>query len=182
MQEDFEIWVEDLLDEGYDLSEYTWDEMADAYLNLEEARQLRPASERMARTMTPSDRREQERKRALRDAGQQALADIRALAKGKSSKTQSQNSQSTPDSVVRKLPKGQKVDKLAMAAKKAMGEEIEEVDEATAMAKRGYDETKLRRRVGGGQAADRATALASKETYGDSNKKEAREKLARAQR
>jgi hypothetical protein len=58
----------------------------------------------------------------------------------------------------------------------------EEIDEATAMAKRGYDETKLRQRAGGGEAADRATALASKETYGDSKKKEAREKLARSQR
>jgi len=58
----------------------------------------------------------------------------------------------------------------------------EEIDEATAMANRGYDETKLRQRAGGGEAADRATALASRETYGDSKKKEAREKLARKQR
>jgi hypothetical protein len=58
----------------------------------------------------------------------------------------------------------------------------EEIDEATAMAKRGYDETELRKRAGGGESADRATALASRETYGDSKKKEAREKLARSQR
>jgi len=58
----------------------------------------------------------------------------------------------------------------------------EEIDEATAMAKRGYDETELRKRAGGGEAADRATALASRETYGDPKKKEAREKLARSQR
>lgn len=30
-QEDFEIWVNSLLDEGYDLSEYTWDEMFEIY-------------------------------------------------------------------------------------------------------------------------------------------------------
>ena len=30
-QEEFELWVESLLEEGYDLSEYTWDEMLDIY-------------------------------------------------------------------------------------------------------------------------------------------------------
>jgi hypothetical protein len=31
--EEFELWVNDLLDEGYDLSDYTWDEMYESYLN-----------------------------------------------------------------------------------------------------------------------------------------------------
>lgn len=131
MGEDFEIWVEDLLDEGYDLSEYTWDEMAEAYMNLEEAIKLRPASERMARTMTNSDRVKQERERALRDAGQQALADIRALSRAegeRSSGTTPSSTQSTPDAEVRRLPRGQKVDNLAMQAKKVMGEEVEVFD------------------------------------------------------
>ena len=57
-----------------------------------------------------------------------------------------------------------------------------EVDEATAMAKRGYDETKLRKRAGGGEAADRATALADKSTFGDANKARQRQNLARKQR
>jgi hypothetical protein len=65
-------------------------------------------------------------------------------------------------------------------------EEIEElydlVLEATAMAKRGYDETKLRSRAGGGEAADRATALEKKPTYGDANKAKQRQNYARAQR
>jgi hypothetical protein len=30
-QEDFEFWVNELVEEGYDLSEYTWDEMYDIY-------------------------------------------------------------------------------------------------------------------------------------------------------
>ena len=60
--------------------------------------------------------------------------------------------------------------------------QLQLLDEATAMAKRGYDETKLRKPAGGGEAADRATALADKPTYGDSAKKAAREKLARTQR
>jgi hypothetical protein len=31
--EDFELWVNELLEEGYDLSDYTWDEMAEIYLD-----------------------------------------------------------------------------------------------------------------------------------------------------
>ena len=65
-------------------------------------------------------------------------------------------------------------------------EEIEElydvVMEATAMAKRGYDETQLRKRAGGGEAADRATSLENRPTYGDANKAKQRQNYARAQR
>ena len=60
------------------------------------------------------------------------------------------------------------------------------IGEATAMSKRGYDEAPIRKEIasktGGGESADRATALADKETYGDKKKKEGREKLARKQR
>ena len=60
----------------------------------------------------------------------------------------------------------------------------QEVDEATAMAKRGYDEAPIRQKIakstGGGAAADRATKLADKQTFrGDGS---ARDKLARTQR
>ena len=58
----------------------------------------------------------------------------------------------------------------------------EEIDEATAMAIRGYDETKLRKRAGGGEAADRATALENRPTYGDTNSQNQRQRYARAQR
>lgn len=57
-----------------------------------------------------------------------------------------------------------------------------EVDEATAMAKRGYDETKLRKRAGGGEAADRATSLENRPTYGDAKKAKQRQDYARKQR
>ena len=60
-----------------------------------------------------------------------------------------------------------------------------EIYEATAMAKRGYDETEIRNKIakstGGGDAADRATALANKETFGRGNKA-ARQKYAATQR
>jgi hypothetical protein len=67
-------------------------------------------------------------------------------------------------------------------------EEIEElyavVMEATAMAKRGYDEAPIRNKIAdntkGGKSADRAKALADKETFGRGDKK-ARQHLARTQ-
>ena len=62
----------------------------------------------------------------------------------------------------------------------------QEVDEATAMAKRGLDEPAIRQKIakstGGGKAADRATELENKPTYGDSNKTKQRQDLARKQR
>jgi hypothetical protein len=63
----------------------------------------------------------------------------------------------------------------------------QEVDEATAMAKRGLDEPAIRQKIakntGGGQAADRATALADKQTYGQSGvDPKARQQLAAKQR
>ena len=62
----------------------------------------------------------------------------------------------------------------------------QEVDEATAMAKRGYDEAPIRQKIakstGGGEAADRASALEKKSTFGDANKEKQRQNLARKQR
>jgi len=50
----------------------------------------------------------------------------------------------------------------------------ESFDEATAMAKRGHDETAIRNKIakstGGGEAADRASALEKKSTFGDAKK------------
>ena len=64
---------------------------------------------------------------------------------------------------------------------------VEEViAEATAMSKRGHDETAIRNRIaastGGGEAADRATALADRPSFGSSNRQTQRQNLARAQR
>ena len=65
--------------------------------------------------------------------------------------------------------------------KKAKG-----IDEATAMAKRGLDEPAIRQQIakstGGGEAADRASALEKKSTFGDAKKAKARQELARKQR
>jgi len=62
----------------------------------------------------------------------------------------------------------------------------QEVDEATAMSKRGYDEAPIRQKIakstGGGEAADRATKLADKSTFGDAKKAKQRQDLARKQR
>ena len=62
----------------------------------------------------------------------------------------------------------------------------QEVDEATAMAKRGYDEAPIRQKIakstGGGAAADRASSLENKSTFGDAKKAKQRQDLARKQR
>ena len=61
------------------------------------------------------------------------------------------------------------------------------LDEATAMARRGLDEpairTQIAKKTGGGQAADRATALADRPTYGQRGvNPQARQRLAAKQR
>ena len=60
------------------------------------------------------------------------------------------------------------------------------MDEATAMAKRGYDEVPIRNKIAsqtrGGEFADKAGKLADRETYGNTKKKAGRENLARKQR
>jgi hypothetical protein len=65
-------------------------------------------------------------------------------------------------------------------------EDMFEIYEATAMAKRGYDETEIRNKIakstGGGEAADRATELENRPTFGNKSKQASREKLARTQR
>jgi len=63
---------------------------------------------------------------------------------------------------------------------------VYELDEATAMAKRGKDETEIRNQIAsktrGGEFADKAGKLADRETYGNKEMKAGREKLARKQR
>ena len=60
------------------------------------------------------------------------------------------------------------------------------IGEATAMSKRGLDEPAIRNQIAsqtrGGEFADKATALADRNTYGDKKKKAGREELARKQR
>ena len=61
-----------------------------------------------------------------------------------------------------------------------------DVYEATAMTKHGYDEVPIRQQIakstGGGEAADRASALEKKSTFGDANKAKQRQTYARKQR
>ena len=76
---------------------------------------------------------------------------------------------------------------IAMTKNKSYNkEEVEVVDEATAMAKRGHDETAIRNKIakstGGGKFADKATELENRPTFGDKSKQASREKLARTQR
>ena len=44
--EDFDSWVEELLDEGYDLSEYTWDELYEGYKKLPVGKMIKQAAKK----------------------------------------------------------------------------------------------------------------------------------------
>lgn len=79
MNEEFSLWVECLIDEGYDLSGYSWDEMYDIYENLiyegvvGRGDKLRPASVRTAGgSMTAAQRA----KRAKEQKEQAAIEDL----------------------------------------------------------------------------------------------------------
>ena len=89
------------------------------------------------------------------------------------------------------IEKGVDISTLEVLEEGSHGEHVEhegqELTEKTAMAKRGYDEAPIRKKIaaktGGGKSADRATALASAETYGRKGvDSKAREGLARKQR
>ena len=89
------------------------------------------------------------------------------------------------------IEKGVDISTLEVLEEGSHGEHVEhegqELTEKTAMAKRGYDEAPIRKKIaaktGGGKSADRATALANKETYGRKDvDSKAREGLARKQR
>ena len=96
MNEEFSLWVECLVDEGYDLSDYTWDEMYELYEGLiyeetEKEREERLAARRarvkemqsQGRVMT-STRRTSERAKARRQETAQETREkeLRKLASG----------------------------------------------------------------------------------------------------
>lgn len=90
-REEFEFWVNSLIEEGYDLSDYTWDEMYEIYEETAEERDARIAARRarvremesQGRVMTSSrrtserakQRRQEKKDEALERAANRALAD-----------------------------------------------------------------------------------------------------------
>jgi hypothetical protein len=136
--EEVELWVNELLEEGYDLSEYTWEDMFEIYEEIEYIEE--------------------------RDEGKPGLMFKKIAAKA-----------------AKKYGSKEAGNRVAGAIRKKVL-----ANEATAMTKRGYDETEIRNKIakstGGGEAADRATELENRPTFGNKSKQEAREKLARTQR
>ena len=57
-REEFELWVNELVEEGYDLSDYTWDEMYEFYLDeaIYSEKGKAKAAEMIAKRSTPSGR------------------------------------------------------------------------------------------------------------------------------
>ena len=136
--EEVELWVNELIEEGYDLSGYTWDDMFEIYEELEYIEE--------------------------RDEGKPGLMFKKIAA-----------------SAAKRYGSKEAGNRVAGAIRKKVL-----ANEATAMAKRGYDEVAIRntiaRNTKGGESADRATALENRPTYGDSAKQNARQNLARKQR
>lgn len=141
LKNDFELWIGELLDEGYDLSDYTWDEMYELYEeNLTEAvlgrdvesRKLRPASERTSTALTSSqrasarakERREEEKQRKLEALANRVIAQEtgtsgrRGTGKAVRPTREPSTGAPTPSAETRKIASGQKKDtKAAQAAK-----------------------------------------------------------------
>lgn len=150
MYEDFSDWVQDLLSEGYDLSDYTWDEMYDIYeetLDEKRAREERIAArrarvkemEREGKVMTSSKRtsrmaaqRRQEKAQTEREA-QLAKAAAEVLASmGHSGRVSDRPMGSTAPApkeaapeANRRLPRHLRKDTLGKAADQALKDEYE---------------------------------------------------------
>ncbi len=110
--EEFYMWVEALIDEGYDLSKYTWDEMYDIYEETDKEREERLAARRarvremesQGRVMTSSkrtsertkQRREEQKAERLERLANQALADTRGVSRRSSKPMGSEEPASKP--------------------------------------------------------------------------------------
>ena len=132
--EEFYMWVEALIDEGYDLSEYTWDEMYEIYEETEKEREERLAKRRarvremesQGRVMTSSrrtserakQRREEQRAERLERLANKALADTVGTTR-RSSKpmgSEAPEPKEAAPAANRKLAKTTKRDTLASRA------------------------------------------------------------------
>jgi hypothetical protein len=131
-KEELELWVQELINEGYDLSDYTWDEIVEIYEETEEEKKKNERRARVAelqasgRVMTSSrrtserakERREEQKAERLERLANAALEDERG-AKGRSStpmgSTQPTSKESAPKAN-RKLSSSMKKDTLASKA------------------------------------------------------------------
>jgi hypothetical protein len=131
-KEELELWIQELINEGYDLSNYTWDEIVEIYEETEEEKKKNERRARVAelqasgRVMTSSrrtserakERREEQKAERLERLANAALEDERG-AKGRSStpmgSTQPTSKESAPKAN-RKLSSSMKKDTLASKA------------------------------------------------------------------
>jgi len=211
--EEVEHWVNSLLEQGYDLSDYTWEEMYNTYIN-EAVKGASPHAMEM-RKGDAADRRKGIKPLSAKKGEEYAKYKMAQMAHSKRERMGEEVEQIDEISANLALTASQKADEMRRKASVAGDKETaskkaaqasrlyagvgprrakerkkERVDEATAMAKRGYDEAPIRQKIakstGGGEAADRATALENQPTYGQKGKgapdPAARQRLARAQR
>jgi hypothetical protein len=79
VDEDFELWVDELIDEGYDLSGYTWDELYEGYKKLPIGKMIKQAVRKQTYSRNPYDT-DYENKEVNKMA---RIADRHSIIKGK---------------------------------------------------------------------------------------------------
>jgi hypothetical protein len=132
LADEFELWVQELINEGYDLSDYTWDEIVEIYEETEEEKKKNERRARVAelqasgRVMTSSrrtserakKRREEQRAERLERLANAALEDERGAKRRSSTpmgSTQPTSKESAPKAN-RILSSSMKKDTLASKA------------------------------------------------------------------
>ena len=132
LPEDFSLWIDELLDEGYDLSDYTWDEMYEIYEETDEERRRNERRARIAelqasgRVMTSSkrasqrakQRREEQRAEKLEKLANAAIEATRGTTRRSSAPMGAQEPEEKPEAPTanRRLPSTVKNDRLASRA------------------------------------------------------------------
>ena len=132
LPEDFSLWIDELLDEGYDLSDYTWDEMIEIYEETDEERRRNERRARIAelqaqgRVMTSSkrtsqrakQRREEQRAEKLEKLANAAIEATRGTTRRSSAPMGSQEPEENPEAPTanRRLSSSVKNDRLASRA------------------------------------------------------------------
>jgi hypothetical protein len=193
--EEVEAWVNQLVEEGYDLSDYTWEEMAEIYLDeanrAEKELGLTSRERTRARNLhqnTDTPIFYKKKNNALKDRSSSTTNTAHRNMAAKRRENASEEVDIYDVILSHLLDEGYAdTEQAAEAIMVNMSEEWrDDIVEKTAMAKKGHDETEIRNKIAkntkGGEFADRATELENRPTFGDGEKKSAREKLARTQR
>ena len=197
LSEEVEAWVNQLVEEGYDLSEYTWDEMTEIYIaeakidDVKYGKDEKDSSRNSYLSKNSPNVRTDRNKRFDSTAGKLAThseVEGKRLSKHFSGRGVKKEQVDLYDIILSHLLDegyAESVDQAEVIMVNMSEEWREDIMEKTAMSKRGLDEPTIRNTIakntGGGESADRASALEKQSTY-DPKTDQQRQNYARAQR